>query len=1119
MSRRNKLKEINKEATPINVPSLSPNKAQELQTSSLENKMKDVENTLSNNCFLKSLISIDSFVERTYLNEISSAEIVPLKKKIVVNNKTKEVFNIPANLEYLPSFRWFRIDKIVYEKNVFFTDKFSMLFAALHKEAAQVVLVLDKKNGITKLFLGARDNDNKAFNRSGETLEAGLRGFLTGVHTSTIDNDDMKKIAYQYNSPSVACVSGVASLRDDNKETFVQGLERLINSTASIPSYSAFFVADSVNEQERIEITNAFQKVYRQLSPLEELQMSLTKTETATFTETITEGISNTTGKTIGRTITNGTTYTKTTTKTEGKSITDGKSSGWNLSKSNGWSLNLTPFGIGGSFNRNKAKGEHGGTNHAETKLEQIAEAISKGEMHQASDLTQQLIQETKSKQNSLSNSQSSSEAKTLQITTKDLHVKDLMETIESQIKRLRNAAPFGLWNCATYFISNNESTSRKIANIYKGTIVGEESGLEISSLNSWTEGNPIVTEIVKYLENGLNPRFIIDGENVSAGTTVSSKELAIHMALPQNSVPGIVVQTKASFGRNVTKYSSIELEDENVQSQEYLDLGNILHLGEKDVKNKVCLSLDDLKKHTFVTGTTGSGKSNVMYLILDKLYNSGKKFMVIEPKKGEYKKIFGGLSGVKVYSSNPYESLLLTINPFSFDYKKGIMVYEHVDRLVEIFNACWPMYAAMPAVLKKSILDAYNACGWNTKLSKPADYNNVLFPTIEDVIFSLRKFINNSEYSGDTKSDYKGAIETRLLELTEGVTGLMLNSQRDIANEDLFDNNVIIDLHRIGNSETVSLIMGIIILKLNEYRMACCDMNENLQHVTVIEEAHNILKRTSSIQSQESANLIGKSVEMISNSIAEMRTYGEGFIIVDQSPAQVDMSAIRNTNTKIILALPDEEDRKTAGKSIGLSDEQIEEISKQKTGQAIVYQNDWEEAVQCSLTEYKSRNPFIKVTDYEILSSEENRSYINPDVIRFLVAGRLNVRPLFNLNAVQKSLASNRIPSSIKHQISLLVKEFNESGTCRIWKDSNFKELSELVSAYINKEDEVHYIMCKKSKADVNELTNSIAELLKDDLQTLLKGEVFTVIQCLMRYQSSKSIEMMKVYDYWKNN
>ena len=67
----------------------------------------------------------------------------------------------------------------------------------------------------------------------------------------------------------------------------------------------------------------------------------------------------------------------------------------------------------------------------------------------------------------------------------------------------------------------------------------------------------------------------------------------------------------------------------------------------------------------------------------------------------------------------------------------------------------------------------------------------------------------------------------------------------------------------------------------------------------TVLEEAHNILRRTSFEQSSEGSNLTGKSVEMISNAIAEMRTYGEGFIIVDQAPGLLDMSAIRNTNTK----------------------------------------------------------------------------------------------------------------------------------------------------------------------------------------------------------------------------
>ena len=60
-----------------------------------------------------------------------------------------------------------------------------------------------------------------------------------------------------------------------------------------------------------------------------------------------------------------------------------------------------------------------------------------------------------------------------------------------------------------------------------------------------------------------------------------------------------------------------------------------------------------------------------------------------------------------------------------------------------------------------------------------------------------------------------------------------------------------------------------------------------------MLEEAHNLLKRTSKEQNQEGANMVGKSVEMISNSINEMRTYGEGFIIIDQSPMAVDSSAI----------------------------------------------------------------------------------------------------------------------------------------------------------------------------------------------------------------------------------
>ena len=78
---------------------------------------------------------------------------------------------------------------------------------------------------------------------------------------------------------------------------------------------------------------------------------------------------------------------------------------------------------------------------------------------------------------------------------------------------------------------------------------------------------------------------------------------------------------------------------------------------------------------------------------------------------------------------------------------------------------------------------------------------------------------------------------------------------------------------------------------------------------------------------------MIGKSVEMLSNIIAEIRTYGEGFIIADQAPGLLDPSVIRNTNTKIILRLPDYEDRKLVGKAANLSDDQIDELAKLPVG------------------------------------------------------------------------------------------------------------------------------------------------------------------------------------------
>jgi len=540
-----------------------------------------------------------------------------------------------------------------------------------------------------------------------------------------------------------------------------------------------------------------------------------------------------------------------------------------------------------------------------------------------------------------------------------NFNIKHALELLESQMKRLEQSTALGMWDFAAYVLSEDYDVANNVAHSYLALTLGEESYMSKSAINVWKgnveEERAITKEIAGYIRQLRHPVFALNAELikedraynvypsiVTATTSLSGKELAYSLNFPQRSVAGLPVFECAEFGRNVVTY------DNTASDTKKFELGSIFHMHHEE-NNAVSLEKDSLASHTFITGSTGSGKSNTVYRILDKARKDGTKFLVIEPAKGEYKHVFGNCKDVSVYGTNPDISPLLRLNPFLFP--KGIHILEHLDRLVEIFNVCWPMYAAMPAVLKNAIEKSYEDCGWNLTESLN-NYGDNLYPQFSDVARNVKAIIDSSEYDTENKGAYKGSLLTRLNSLTNGINGLIFTTN-ELSMEALFDENVIVDLSRVGSSETKSLIMGMLILKLQEYRMTQGKMNAHLSHITVLEEAHNLLKRTSTEQVSESANLLGKSVEMISNAIAEMRTYGEGFIIADQSPALLDMAAIRNTNTKIIMRLPDITDRELVGKAANLDENQITELAKLPCGVAAVYQNEWIQPVLCKVAKF----------------------------------------------------------------------------------------------------------------------------------------------------------------------
>lgn len=906
----------------------------------------------------------DSIVSHSYLRKLNDCPVVS--------------YNSGSQSEI----GWYKIEKIVIDKDSFYPDKLSMLYNALHDVAGNVVLVISK-NGTDdiEIFLGARDVSGDLY-ESVSLLGSAIQGYLPGVKAERLRKDP---ISYLDSSREfVASFSGIGSLRDDKKEEFVQGIEKFINATYNIPAFTAIFIAEKIGQSQATKVVNAYSNIKDALSPFASWQESINFNEA--------KGIARTLTKTFGETITDS--LSETVTRSEGTSSGSSESRG----TTNNYSINETPDILSGMMNT-----LFGGETYSTSNSESIQFSEQTGFHHDTSHGSQKGQSSSKCKQDSTAEGENYTITKggSKQISRTNTIFQRYGDILDRHIDRIQNGMPFGLWSVATYFVSPDTTTSRKLANIYRGCIIGEKSYIDTNAVNFW---NNIDSEkILKYITNAQHPRFLVDSINVSPGIIVNSKELAIHMSLPQSSVPGIVVRESVSFGRNIKK---------NTPDNESVSIGYINHLGLTSSK-KVNLSIEELSKHVFVTGSTGSGKSNTVYLLVNNFLDKDKKVLIIEPTKGDYRKVFG--DKMKVYGTRETEPNLLRINPFAFP--ERIQVVEHVERLVEIFGVCWPMYAAMPAILKDSILSAYESCGWNLRTSR-CKYG-ILFPTIADVVFQLKRIIDSSCYSSDAKGDYIGALQTRLESLNNGVYSSILSSYKSIDYSDLYDSNVIIDLHRLGSSDTRSLLMGLIVLGLTEWRQSQGEnkMNQQLNHVTILEEAHCILPRVSKQQRQESSNVLGKSVEMIASAIAEMRTYGESFIIVDQSPSAVDEAAIRNTNTKIVMNLPDGEDREIAGKAIALTkDNQISELARLSTGEAVVWQRGWDEAVMTSITEMTERTS-CKFPSIFQKYNDNTDTYLSGSVLSYLFSNKVNFSES-KLEGVKSEILTASAPSMVKAKL-----------------------------------------------------------------------------------------------------
>ncbi|GKT09140.1 ATP-binding protein [Desulforhabdus sp. TSK] len=514
------------------------------------------------------------------------------------------------------------------------------------------------------------------------------------------------------------------------------------------------------------------------------------------------------------------------------------------------------------------------------------------------------------------------------------------VEILERSIQRLKRGKQQGLWQTGVYLLCANPETARRGAALLCSIHAGERSIPE-----------PVRCHICRQ-DATLSP-FL---------NCYHSEELQAFITLPGREFPGYRLQEQPVFDVDFTSGA-----EKPVAMGSIIDHGAVL-------SHRCSIPADDLTMHGLVAGVTGSGKtSTILHLLLDLHRRYHVPFLVIEPAKSEYRRLMREIDSLLVFTlgeERPGVSAPFRLNPFAFP--PGISLQTHIDYLKAVFSASFVMYAPMPYVLDECLYRIYEDRGWNLVTStNPRGCDGAAFPTLMDLYRKIDEVVDGLGYQDRTTMDIKAALKTRIRNLCLGGKGMMLNTVSSVPFGDLMTRPVVLELKYLGNDEEKAFMMGLILMALSEHWEAAQSREtaavSGLRHLTVIEEAHRLLRNAPSEKaSEEQSNIRGKGVETFCNLLAEIRAYGEGVIVSEQIPSKLAPDVIKNSNLKIMHRMVSKEDRDMMGDTMNLDSLQKRQVLSLGAGEAIFFREGLDRPMRIlvPLPEVKSRVELLNDSD-----------------------------------------------------------------------------------------------------------------------------------------------------------
>ncbi|MFI0771895.1 ATP-binding protein [Streptomyces sp. NPDC021218] len=403
---------------------------------------------------------------------------------------------------------------------------------------------------------------------------------------------------------------------------------------------------------------------------------------------------------------------------------------------------------------------------------------------------------------------------------------------------------------------------------------------------------------------------------------TASTSLLTAIARPPRRELPGIRLIEPADF-------------DMTPEREGPLHLGDILDQHDAPA-GPFTVDTATLNRHTFVAGATGGGKSQTVRHLLEQLHHADIPWLVIEPAKAEYAAMAGriGANNITVIRPGAPDAPAVGLNPL--EPEPGFPLQTHIDLTRALFLAAFEASEPFPQVLSQALTRCYTDLGWDLVLSESRLPGIIpRYPTLTDLQKTALDVVEHIGYGKEITDNVRGFIDVRLGSLRLGTPGRFFEDGHPLDITDLLRRNTVLEIEDVGNDQDKAFFIGAILIRLHQHlrnRRAHTTGPTELQHVTVVEEAHRLLKRV------EPGSPAAHAVELFTALLAEIRAYGEGIVIAEQIPAKIVPDVIKNTALKLIHRLPSADDRTAVGATMNLDDSQSRHLVSLPPGRAVAF-------------------------------------------------------------------------------------------------------------------------------------------------------------------------------------